>query len=58
MPEPLDEDYLLAFAAGQQSNTAPYQYPQCHRCGHTWHGLRCASGSGACECPSSLDVAS
>ena len=53
MTEPLDEDYLLAFAREQQRPTdpngsSPWSYERCQVCRHTWHGMAC--DMSGCDC--------
>ena len=58
-----DDDYLMAFAAGQQQNKSPFNYESCPSCPHELHGLPCTKhvpgryGSSPCMCPTSLEAA-
>jgi isocitrate lyase len=56
--DPLDEDYLAAYARELQQAAFKRDFDRsdhCTRCGHPFHGLLCtAFAPASCPCPSAF----
>lgn len=53
--DPLDEDYLIQLAASRAGSRSTFDYVECPRCRHVWHGMPCQTTSAACTCPTSRE---